>query len=180
MNSRSLDLMNSRCLDLLNSRTLDLLTYHITHITHIAPHHSAKKFLGRKWYNMIYQHITNKVVKPRTAWTCPTHLTTSLSEEVLGPESTRITTKNVAATIRATRKVWELPRKMNIQEVEEPESTRITTKNAAAKIAATPKLRKFTYKTNMQARKYVNSDEFRPPPRSSHPAFYHYRKNPKC
>ena len=42
------------------------------------------------------------------------------------------------------------------------------------------KLRKFTDKTNIQARNHENSDEFRPAPRSSHPAFYHYRKNPKC
>ena len=35
---------------------------------------------------------------------------------------------------------------------------------------AIPKLRKFTYTTNMQARKHVNSDEFRPVPRSGTPA----------
>ena len=32
----------------------------------------------------------------------------------------------------------------------------------------------------MQARKHVNSDEFCPPPRSSHPVFFTYRKNPMC
>ena len=83
-------------------------------------------------------------------------------------------------SIAEHRKVRELPGKMNIEEVEEPETTRITTKIPRPTTRAKPKLRKFTYKTNMQARKRVNSDEFRPPPRSSHPAFYDYRKNPKC
>ena len=83
-------------------------------------------------------------------------------------------------TIADHRKVRELPRKMNIEEVQEPETTKITTKIPRPTTAANPKLRKFTYKTNMQARNHENSDEFRPAPRSRHPAFYHYRKNPKC
>ena len=83
-------------------------------------------------------------------------------------------------TIADHRKVRELPRKMNIEEVEEPETTIIYIQNPFTPAAAKPKLRKFTYKTNMQARKHENSDEFCPPPRSSHPAFYYYRKNPKC
>ena len=82
-------------------------------------------------------------------------------------------------TIADHRKVRELPRKMNIEEVEEPETTIIYIQNPFTPAAAKPKLRKFTYKTNMQARKHENSDEFCPPPRSSHPAFYYYRKNPK-
>ena len=69
---------------------------------------------------------------------------------------------------------------MNIEEVEEPETTKIYIQNPSTPAETPPKLRKFTYKTNMQARKHGNSDEFRPPPRSSHPAFYPYRKNPKC
>ena len=72
-----------------------------------------------------------------------------------------------------TRKVRELPRKMNIEQVEEPETTKIHMHNK-------PKLRKFTHKTNMQARKHVNSHEFCPPPRSGTPAFFTYRKNPRC
>ena len=83
-------------------------------------------------------------------------------------------------TIAEHRKVREFPRKMNVEEVEEAETTRITTKIPRPTTRAKLKLRKFTYKTNMQARKHENSDEFRPAPRSSHPAFYHYRKNPKC
>ena len=74
-------------------------------------------------------------------------------------------------TIADHRKVRELPRKMNIEEVEEPETMKIHRQNPRPTTAATPKLRKFTYKTNMQARKHENSDEFCPPPRSSHPAF---------
>ena len=83
-------------------------------------------------------------------------------------------------TIADHRKVRELPRKMNVEEVEEPETTKIYIQNPSTPAAATRKVRQFTYKTNMQARKHENSDEFCPPPRSSHPAFYHYRKNPKC
>ena len=83
-----------------------------------------------------------------------------------------------------TRKVRELPRKMNIEEVEEPETMKIYRQNPFTPAAATRKLRKFTDETNMQARNHENSDEIctepRPPPRSSHPGFYYYRKNPKC
>ena len=83
-----------------------------------------------------------------------------------------------------TRKVRELPRKMNIEEVEEPETTKIYRQNPRASARPPRKLRKFTDETNMQARNHENSDEFctepRPPPRSSHPGFYYYRKNPKC
>ena len=68
-------------------------------------------------------------------------------------------------TITEHRKLRELPRHMNIEEVEEPETTKIHIQNPRPTTAATPKLRKFTHKTNMQARKYVNSDEFRPAPR---------------
>ena len=78
------------------------------------------------------------------------------------------------------RKVRELQRKVNIEEVEEPETARIHIQNLRPTTRAKPKLPKFTYKTNMQARNQENSYEFRPPPRSSHPAFYPYRKNPKC
>ena len=83
-------------------------------------------------------------------------------------------------SIADTRKVRELPRNMNIEEVEEPETTKIYIQKPSTPTETPPKLRKFTHKTNMQARKQENSDEFCPPPRSSHPAFYPYRKNPKC
>ena len=83
----------------------------------------------------------------------------------------------------ATRKVRELPRKMNIEEVEEPETTKIYRQNPFTPAAAR-KLRKFTDETNMQARNHENSDEFRPTPLRhldlDTPAFYYYRKNPKC
>ena len=71
--------------------------------------------------------------------------------------------------IADTRKVRELPRKMNIEEVEAVETTRITTK--IPRPTTQGETTKFTYKTNMQARKHVNSDELRPAPRSSTPAF---------
>ena len=63
--------------------------------------------------------------------------------------------KPVSDPVKSTaehRKVRELPRKMNIEEVEEPETTKIHRQNPHTPIPAKPKLRKFTYKTNMQAR----------------------------
>ena len=83
-----------------------------------------------------------------------------------------------------TRKVRELPRKMNIEEVEEPETMKIYRQNPRASARPPRKLRKFTDETNMQARNHENSDEFRPTPLRhldlDTPAFYYYRKNPKC
>ena len=58
------------------------------------------------------------------------------------------------------RKVRELPRKTNIEEVQEPETTKIYRQNPCASVAAKPTLRKFTDETNMQARNHENSDEF--------------------
>ena len=73
---------------------------------------------------------------------------------------------------------------MNIEEVEEPETPKFYRQNPRAPVAAKPKLRKFTDETNMQARNHENSDEFRPTPLRhldlDTPAFYYYRKNPKC
>ena len=73
---------------------------------------------------------------------------------------------------------------MNIEEVEEPETMKIYRQNPFTPAAATRKLRKFTDETNMQARNHENSDEFRPTPLRhldlDTPAFYYYRKNPKC
>ena len=83
-----------------------------------------------------------------------------------------------------TRKVRELPRKMNIEDVEEPETMKIYRQNPFTPVAATRKLRKFTDETNMQARNHENSDEIRAQPVRhldlATPAFYTYRKNPKC
>ena len=73
-------------------------------------------------------------------------------------------------SIAEHRKVLELPRKMNIEEVEEPETTKIHMQNPFTPLVDTRKVRELPGKTHMQARKYVNSDEFRPPPRSSAPA----------
>ena len=83
-----------------------------------------------------------------------------------------------------TRKVRELPRKMNIEEVEKPETMKIYRQNPFTPVADTRKLRKFTDETNMQARNHENSDEICARPVRhldlATPAFYHYRKNPKC
>ena len=73
---------------------------------------------------------------------------------------------------------------MKIEEVEKPETTKIYRQKPRAPVWATRKLRKFTDETNMQARNHENSDEIRAQPVRhldlATPAFYTYRKNPKC
>ena len=109
-------------------------------------------------------------------------------EEVEDPkEYENLQTKPVLDTFKSTaphRNVRELPRKMNIEEVEEPETTKIYRQKPLPSVWATRKLWKFTDETNMQARNHENSDEFRPTPLRhldlDTPAFYYYRKNPKC
>ena len=99
-------------------------------------------------------------------------------------KSTSFIVKTLCKSIAEHRKVRELLGKMNIEEVDEPETTKIYRQNPRAPAAATRKLRKFTDETNMQARNQENSDEFRTQPVRhldlATPAFYHYRKNPKC
>ena len=96
------------------------------------------------------------------------------------PKNTRITTKNELEEVKEpkkyenlqmkhvldpfnsttdTRKTRELPRKINIEEVEEPETTKIYRQNPRASARPSRKLRKFPDKTNMQARNHENSDE---------------------
>ena len=90
----------------------------LSHITHIAPHHSAKKFSGRKRGELSYitqcPHLTTafreEVLGPEARSICTsqiTHhtsltshhiLTPSLSEEVLGPEARRIITVRISPT----------------------------------------------------------------------------------
>ena len=96
-------------------------------------------------------------------------------------------TKPVLDPFKSTaehRKVRELPRKMNIEEVEEPETMKIYRQNPRASARPPGKLRKFTDETNMQARNHENSDEICAQPVRhldlATPAFYTYRKNPKC
>ena len=109
-------------------------------------------------------------------------------EEVEEPKKyENLQTKPVLDPFKSTaehRKARELPRKMNIEEVEEPEATKIYRQNPFTPDAATPKLRKFTDETNMQARSHENNDECRARPVRhldlDTPAFYYYRKNPKC
>ena len=96
-------------------------------------------------------------------------------------------TKPVLDPFKSTaphRKVRELPRNMNIEEVEEPETMKIYRQNPRASARPPRKLRKFTDETNMQARNHENSDEICAQPVRhldlATPAFYTYRKNPKC
>ena len=112
----------------------------------------------------------------------------NIIEEVEEPKKyENLQTKPVLDPFKSTadtRKVRELRRKMNIEEVEEPETTKIYRQNPFTPAAAEPKLRKFTDETNMQARNHENSDGFRTQPVRrldlATPAFYPYRKNPKC
>ena len=109
-------------------------------------------------------------------------------EEVEAPKKyDNLQTKPVSDPFKSTaehRKVRELPRKTNIEEVEKPETTKIYRQKPFTPAAATRKLRKFTDETNMQARNHENSDEICAQPVRhldlATPAFYHYRKNPKC
>ena len=109
-------------------------------------------------------------------------------EEVEAPKKyDNLQTKPVLDPFKSTaphRKVRELPRKMNIEEVEEPETMKIYRQNPFTPVWATRELWKFTHETNMQARNHENSDEIRPTPVRhldlATPAFYTYRKNPKC
>ena len=109
-------------------------------------------------------------------------------EEVEAPKKyENLQTKPVLDPFKSTaehRKVRELPRKMNIEEVEKPETTKIYRQKPLPSAAATRKLRKFTDETNMQARNHENSDEICAQPVRhldlATPAFYTYRKNPKC
>ena len=109
-------------------------------------------------------------------------------QEVEAPKNyENLQTKPVLDPFKSTadaRKVRELPRKMNIEEVEKPETMKIYRQNPFTPVANTRKLRKFTDETNMQARNHENSDEICARPVRhldlATPAFYHYRKNPKC
>ena len=121
----------------------------------------------------------------RKVWELPRKMNI---EEVEAPKNyENLQTKPVLDPFKSTaehRKVRELPRKMNIEEVEEPETMKIYRQNPRASARPPRKLRKFTDETNMQARNHENSDEICAQPVRhldlATPAFYTYRKNPKC
>ena len=151
------------------------------------------QFLGRMLQRQKRQKSTSFVVKTlfksiaelRKVRELPRKINIEEVEETKKHENFQ--TKPVLDHFKSTaehRKARELPRKMNIEEVEKPETTKIHRQKPLPPAAATPKLRKFTNETNMQARNHENSDEFRPAPVRhldlATPAFYYYRKNPKC
>ena len=140
---------------------------------------------GRVLYSFIVKTPVKSIAEHRKVRELPRKMNIEEVEETKKYEN--LQTKPVLDPFKSTadtRKVRELPRKMNIEEVEEPETTKIYRQNPRASARPPRKLRKFTDETNMQARNHENSDEFctepRPPPRSSYPGFYYYRKNPKC
>ena len=151
------------------------------------------QFLGRMLQRQKRQKSTSFIVKPplksivehRKVRELPRKMN---MEEVEAPKKyDNLQTKPVLDPFKSTaehRKVRELPRKTNIEEVAKPETTKIYRQKPFTPAAATRKLRKFTDETNMQARNHENSDEIRAQPVRhldlATPAFYTYRKNPKC
>ena len=151
------------------------------------------QFLGRMLQRQKRQKSTSFIVKPplksivehRKVRELPRKMN---MEEVDYPKDyENLQTKPVLDPFKSTaphRKVRELPRKMKIEEVEEPETMKIYRQNPSPSVAATRKLRKFTDETNMEARNHENSDEICAQPVRhldlATPAFYYYRKNPKC
>ena len=167
----------------------------------VAEHRKVRKlpgnielqFLGRMLQRKKRQKSTGFIVKTpvksigehRKARELPGKMNIEEVEEPKKHEN--LQTKPVLDPFKSTadtRKVRELPRKMSIEEVEEPETTKIYRQNPRASARPPRKLRKFKDETNMQARNHENSDEFRPTPLRhldlDTPAFYYYRKNPKC
>ena len=151
------------------------------------------QFLGRMLQRQKRQKSTSFIVKTPFKSIGEHRKVRELSrkmniEEVEAPKKyENLQTKPVLDPLKSTadtRKVRELPRKMNIEEVEEPETTKIYRQNPREPVAATRKLREFTDETNIQARNHENSDEIPAPPVRhldlATPAFYTYRKNPKC
>ena len=151
------------------------------------------QFLGRMLQREKRQKSTSFIVKApfksigehRKVRELPRKMNIEEVEEAKKYEN--LQTKPVLDPFKSTaehRKVRELPRKMKIQEVEEPETPKIYRRNPRAPVAAKPKLREFTDETNMQARNHENSDEICARPVRhldlATPAFYYYRKNPKC
>ena len=154
---------------------------------------TRRQFLGRMLQRQKRQKSTSFIAKnpfksiaePRKVRELPPKMNIEEVEEPTKYEN--LQTKPVLDPLKSTaehRKVRELPRKMNIEEVDEPETTKIYRQNPRPTGRPPRKLRKFTDETNMQARNHENSDEFRAPPVRhldlDTPAFYYYRKNPKC
>ena len=151
------------------------------------------QFLGRMLQRQKRQKSPSFIVKApvksigehRKVWELPRKMNIEEVEEAKKYEN--LQTKPVLDPFKSTaehRKVRELPRKMNIEEVEEPETMKIYRQNPSPSVAATRKPWEFTHETNMQARNHENSDEICAQPVRhldlATPAFYHYRKNPKC
>ena len=155
-------------------------SHHITHHSFTSHHITHHKPKVRTSTSFIVKTPLRTIPDQRKVRELPPKMNIQEVEEPKGRKSTSFIVKTSLRSIRDQRKVRELPRKMNIEEVEEPETTKIYIQNPSTPAAATRKVRELPGKMHMQARKHENSDEFRPAPRSSTPAFYPYRKNPKC
>ena len=158
------------------------------------PTKTRLQFLSRMLPRQKRQKSTSFIVKPRVKEHCRT------------PKSTRITTKNENRRSWSAEKVRKFTDETRFRPFQEhrrtPESTRITTKKRTSKKFKSRKLRKFTDKTRARrsppSRHYENSQTKRTckhettkiamnsaqsPVRHldlATPAFYYYRKNPKC
>ncbi len=145
--------------------TTHISPHHTSHILHISPHHTShitnhshlttlhsEEVLGpevaehRNHSHLttshiihILQHHTSHIIHISHLTT--SRLTTSLSEEVLGPG--------------AMRSIRELPRKMNIEEVEEPETTKIHIQNPSTPAWATRKARELPRHLDLAPRPFT-------------------------
>ena len=116
------------------------------------------QFLGRMLLSQKSEKSTSFIVKPRSRPSQNTEKYENYHEKRTSKKLNEpkkyqnYQAKPVSDPFKSTaehREVQELPRKMNIEEVEEPEIRKIHRQNSGP-TAAAPKVRKFTHKTNMQ------------------------------
>ena len=144
--------------------------------------------MSHHWHLTLSSHFTTSRTSHITHYSYLTcHITDISHYHPISPHHGHHT----SLTSHLTTKVRELPRKMNIEEVEEPETTRITTKNPYATTAGTQKVRELPRdrrhpeSTRITRKNEHPSTKVRKLPRilsatsDLNPALY-YRKNPKC
>ena len=98
-----------------NERTLEGIS---------EPYHKIRVVIPRATVNMFVCHVKPVQDHPRRELPWKMHI--DVFEKL---KRTRITMQNPFKAIPDQRKVWELSRKIDIEEVEEPEATRMTTQS---------------------------------------------------
>ena len=174
---------------------------------HSMRHHSMWAERYENYHENSTSVLGPDVAAPKTSKKHEFYCKNPVQEHCRTPKSTRITTKNEHRRSWRAEKARKFTDETRFRPFQEhcpsPQSTRITTKNehrrsreagngnyenlqtkAAPVGRRHPKTTKIHRRTNMQARNHENSDEFRPTPLRhldlDTPAFYYYRKNPKC